>query len=272
MARTFTEAEAQRIFARIAERQQTAASAEDHLSLDDLEEAARAAGLDPALVAGAVAELDMPAPRRGFLGAPTEVVRQRMVRGPVSDEAWEAMVAAARAEFGQSGVAGQVGRMREWTITGGGRRQTNTTTRLSLEPSGQDTRIVLTQSARHAAVGFTIAGAIQALMAAGFGIAAFIGVDPGLWIPVVMMSAMAVLFLGGSQVGLRLWERRQSRRFDAVLDRLDLLARDSAPHDAAPRDATTGDAEHSAGRINPALLDDEAPEPGSDDARTRTRA
>ncbi len=267
MARTFTEAEAQRIFARVAERQQTATAAEGHLSLDDLEEAARAAGLDPALVAGAVAELDMPAPRRGFLGAPTEVVRQRLVRGTVTDEAWEAMVAAARSEFGMSGVAGQVGRMREWTIAGGGRRQNNTTTRLSLEPAGQDTRVVLTQSARHAAIGFTIAGAIQALMATGFGIAALSGADPALWIPVVIMSAMAVLFLGGSQIGLRLWERRQSRRFDALLDRLDLLARDAAPQENAPHAS-----ERPAGRIDPALLDAETLDADETADPTRTRA
>ncbi len=262
MARTFTEAEAQRIFARIAEQQRVAGTPAGGLSLDDLEEAARAAGLDSSLVASAAAELDAPIVSKTLLGAPVEVSRQRLIRGTLSDEMWEAMVAAARAEFGPSGVAGQLGRVREWTLSSGSRR----TTRLALEPVGRDTRLVLTQSVQNEAVGFTIAGAIQAVMAVGFNIAALLGADPEFWIPVVMMSVMAVLFLGGSQIGLRVWERRQSRRFDALLDRLDLLARDAAPSEDAPRDAV-----RPAGRIDPSLLDDEALTSGDTPDSTRTR-
>ena len=55
MARTFTEAEAQRVFARVAERQRAQAPADGGLTLEDLEDAARAAGLDPSLVASAAA-------------------------------------------------------------------------------------------------------------------------------------------------------------------------------------------------------------------------
>lgn len=260
MVRTFTEAEAQRVFARIAEQQRAADTPAGGLSLDDLEEAARAAGLDPSLVASAAAELDAPISSKTLLGAPVAVSRQRLIRGTLSDETWETMVAAARAEFGQSGVAGQLGRMREWTLSSSSRR----TTRLALEPVGRDTRLVLTQSVRNETVGFTIAGAIQALMAVGFGIAALAGVDPEFWIPVVLFSAVAVLMLGGSQIGLRVWERRQARRFSALLDRLDLLARDAAPRDAASD-------ERPAGRIDPALLDAEplaAPLRGAFDAAT----
>lgn len=267
MARTFTEAEAQRIFARIAEKQHAADTDAGGLSLDDLEEAARAAGLDPALVASAAAELDMPDTSRTLLGAPTEVVRQRLVRGAVSDETWEALVAAARAEFGEAGIAGQVGRVREWSVGGGGRRQQGSTTRLSLEPVGADTRVVLAQSVRQTAVGFTIAGAIQAVMAVVFAVSATATADASLWVPVAMMTAMAVLFLGGSQAGLRLWQSRQSRRSDAFLDRLDLLTRDAEPRGDASRDA-----DHPAGRIDPTLLDAEALDADDSDTQTRTRA
>ena len=250
MPRTFTEAEAQKVFARVAERQRaTGAPAATGLSLADLEEAAQAAGLDPALVAAAAAELDAPGDSRRLLGAPTEVVRQRLIRGGVSDESWEAIVAAARATYGAGGVAGQVGRVREWSVSGGGRRQNAVTTRLSLEPAGADTRLVLSTSARHAAVGFTIAGGVQALMASAFAIAALASADAGLWVPVVMMAAMAALLVGGSQVGLRLWERRQQSRSDAFLDRADLLTRDAA--------APTAGRAPSAGRIAPVLFDAE---------------
>ena len=132
MARTFTEAEAQKVFARVAEKQRATGRVPDgELSLADLEEAARAAGLDPALVASAAAEIDAPALRRGLFGAPVETVGQRVVRGHVPDEAWEEMVAAARTEFGRTGTAGLVGRTREWTVlTGTGNSQA--TARLAL--------------------------------------------------------------------------------------------------------------------------------------------
>lgn len=263
MARTFTEAEAQKVFARVAERQRATGAASAGLSLADLEEAAQAAGLDPTLIASAAAELDAPAAGQAVLGAPTEVVRHRLIRGTVSDEVWEDIVAAARAEFGLRGIAGQVGRVREWTVSAGGRRQSAVTTRVSLEPAGADTRLVLSQSVRQAAVGFAIAGAVHALMAVVFSIVALAASEPDLWIAVAMMATMATLFLGGSQAGLRLWERRQQRRSAAFLDRLDLLARDAAPHRA--------ETERLARRVDPALFDTDAPEPEGGDARARTR-
>lgn len=260
MARTYTEEEAKRVFARVAARQPTAAPAAGALSLDDLEEAARAAGLDPTLVASAAAELDAPAPRRSILGAPTQVRCQRVVRGTVSDEAWERMVAAARAEFGQTGIAGQLGRTREWSVTGG-RRRHQTTTRLALEPVGGDTRIVLDESAQNVALGFAIGGSVQMAMGVLFAALAMAGVESDLWFPAAMMAAFGVLFIGGSQVGLRLWHRRQERRFDALLDRLDLVARDTASADAATPVASGSAGSETSGaasrdRIRPDLLDD----------------
>lgn len=269
MPRTFTEAEAQKVFARVAERQRaTGTSATAGLSLADLEEAAHAAGLDPALVASAAAELDAPDDGRRVLGAPTEVVRQRLIRGAVTDEAWEAIVSAARAEFGLGGVAGQVGRVREWTVSGGGGRQNAVTTRLSLGPVGADTRLVLSTSARHAAVGLTIGGALQALMAVVFSIAALAGAGADLWMPAMMMAVIAALLLGGSQAGLRLWERRQQRRSAAFLDRLDLLTRDAAPTET--EGAT--ELERAAGRVDPALFEADAPDGLADAGRSRTRS
>ncbi|HEX8386801.1 MAG TPA: hypothetical protein VF576_11490 [Rubricoccaceae bacterium] len=274
MARTFTEAEAQRVFARVAERQRAQAPADGGLTLEDLEDAARAAGLDPSLVASAAAEVDAPAPPRGLLGAPTETARRRLVRGRVSDEAWEAMVAAARAEFGRTGTAGLVGRTREWTAaTGGGNAQA--VTRLALEPVGDDTRVVVTRSSQDVAVGFTIAGAVTSVMAVVFTALAAAGVDPELWIPAAIMTAMGVLFLGGSQIGLRVWHRRQEGRVDALLDRLELVARDAAPAataaplvTAAPLAGGPGTA---GGRVDPGLLDDEAPDTPGAGAPRRTR-
>ncbi|MEM6328453.1 MAG: hypothetical protein AAF791_15165, partial [Bacteroidota bacterium] len=74
MPRQFTEQEAQRIFAHMAEMQRAEVSrAPSGLSLEDLREAALAAGLDPSYVTRAVAELDsVPDKERTLLGAPVE--------------------------------------------------------------------------------------------------------------------------------------------------------------------------------------------------------
>ena len=276
MARTYSEAEAQKVFARVAERQRTAGPAAAGLSLADLEEAARAAGLDPTLVAAAAAEIDTPAPNRGLFGAPVETVRHRVVRGRVSDDAWEAIVGAARAEFGRTGTAGQVGRTREWTVaTGTGNAQA--VTRVALEPLGADTRIVVTRSSRDVALGFTIGGSVMGAMSILFATLFAFGVDPEMWVPAVLLAAMSAVFLGGTQIGLRVWHARQTVRVDALLDRLDLVARDAAPPASDAESAGEGFAP--SGRMDASLFEpaDDAgtpPEslPHSADLPRRTRA
>ena len=265
MPRTYSEDDARKVFARVAERQRAAGTQAGGLSLEDLEEAARAAGLNPTLVAAAAAEIDAPEPVRSFLGAPVEVGRHRIVRGPVSDEAWEEMVVAARAEFGRTGTAGQVGRTREWTVaTGAGNAQA--TTRLALEPAGADTRIVVTRSARDVVLGFTIAGSVNASMSVLFATLFAFGVDPEMWIPAVLLAVLAVAFLGGTQVGLRAWHRAQSRRTEALLDRLELAVRPPRQAPAEPAVQTAGASDPSGpspaeARLDMALLSDAADAP-----------
>lgn len=266
MARTFTEAEAQRVFARVAEKQRAAGTDVSGLSLEDLEEAARAAGLDARLVASAAAELDRPPPAKTLLGVPIETVRQRVVTGRVSDEAWEEMVAEARTEFGRTGSAGQLGRIREWTATSG-TGNTQATTRLSLEPVGDDTRIVVTRSSRDVVFGFGLASAIQGVMAVLFGGLYAAGVDPELWIPALLLAVLAVSLFGGVLLGSRVWHGRQSRRAEALLNRLERVARAAQPDDRteAPRvEPSLPD-----GRIDASLLDDDLS--ATDDLPTGTR-
>lgn len=238
MSRQFTEQEAQRIFARMAEMQRADTSrVSGTLSLDDLREAAHAAGLDPAYVTRAVTELDTAPPQtRTLAGAPVEVSRQRVVSGPLTDETWAAMVEAARAHFGQSGMAGQIGRLREWTLISGGTKN-GIVTRLSAEPTEGGIRVMLSQSVRETVKGFSIATAIMSAMLVLFSAMAVAGVDPDLWVAVLIMAMMALGFGGGSQLWARWWARDRSDQFDSLLDRLDLIARTSR-EDAAPEAVT----------------------------------
>lgn len=228
MARRYSEDDARRIFARVAERQSAHGPADAGLSLADLQEAARAAGLDPALVVQAAAELDRaaPVPQR-LAGAPVEVSVSRVIPGRLTDDAWAAMVAEARAQFRGTGTAGQIGRQREWSVVSGGAKN-GITTHLTAEPVDGGIRLTLSQSIRDMVLGFSIAGGITALMTVVFTVLAVAGVDPELWAAAAILATQTLLFLGGTHVGARQWQTRRARRFESVLDRFELIARDDA--------------------------------------------
>ncbi|MEM6328184.1 MAG: hypothetical protein AAF791_13805, partial [Bacteroidota bacterium] len=202
------------------------------LSLEDLREAALAAGLDPSYVTRAVAELDsVPDKERTLLGAPVEVVRQRIVPGTLTDDTWASMVDAARAHFGETGIAGQIGHLREWTLQTGTGNGNRTVTRLSAEPTEGGVRLLLTQSIRETVKAFSLATGIVSVMMVLFTVLAAAGVDPELWVAVGIMAVMALGFGAGSQLWARWWSADRSGQFDALLDRLELVTRASSDAD-----------------------------------------
>ena len=271
MPRRFSEEEAQRIFALVAERQRSGLGTDAGLSLAELEEAARAAGLDPSLVAGAAAELDAaPHPERTVAGAPVEVVRTRVVASPLDDETWEGLVQTMRSEFGEVGIAGQVGRLREWTCMTGNGTNHSTVTRLAAEPTADGTRITVSRSVRDVVLGFSMAAAIQWTMSVIF-VGLFLGgVDPEMWIPALILAVLGTGFGAGAQIGARVWHRSQTARFERLLDRMELVARDTGP--PIPSRSPRLDDSAEADRIDPALLDDEPAPEATDRPRGRDRA
>jgi hypothetical protein len=87
------------------------------LSLADLEETAREVGLDVALIRRAVRELDARASRQRsalLLGAPTELVVERVIPGEADSAAHEAVLAALRDAAGDVGETSIVGRLFGW--------------------------------------------------------------------------------------------------------------------------------------------------------------
>lgn len=209
------------------------------LTMAELRQVAADAGIDPAHLATAAAEL---AHRREavserestFMGAPVVVERTRLAPGSVSDETWLAMVRELRRRFHDDGVAGEIGGVREWTFVGRGLRR-DIATRFTLEPDGAgNTRLVLRQSVRELAKGLTIAGSIQAFMAVLFTTLALVGVDPEMWAAAAITATLALAFGGGVQIGMRLWESAQQDRLDRALDRLDVLVRDATTAESSP--------------------------------------
>lgn len=246
--RRYSEAELHAIFERAAERQEEARRAEaasrGALTLAELQEIGAASGIDPAHVAAAAAELHRAPPDDvdTFLGAPTEVEVTRLLPGGVSDEAWAQMVAEVRRTFDEDGSIGQIGRMREWTASARpAGNNGETTMRLTLEPiAGGGTRATLRQSVREVTKGFGIAAAINGVIGVLFAVLLVFGATPELWIPAVILCGMAFAFAGVTRGWLGHWAPKQEEKFDGVLDRLELIARDASP--AGSHAATAADA------------------------------
>lgn len=233
--RRYSQAELHAIFERAAERQEAARRAEaasaGDLTLAELQEVGAASGIDPAHIAAAAVELNAAPPKdvHTFLGAPTEVERVRVIPYRVSDEAWAQMVAEIRRAFDDDGSVGQIGKIREWTAVGRGMRR-DVAMRLALEPiDGGNTRITLRQSVRETTKGSSIAVAIHAVMSLLFAVIALGEGEPDLLIAAVILGGMALAFAGGTWGWLRFWRPKQEQKFDGVLDRLELIARDTEP-------------------------------------------
>ena len=261
----FSEEEARRIFARAAERQQASEPASEGLSLDELQEVGRAAGLDPAHVAAAVAEVRgarPAAPPATFLGVGVEVRASRVLSGPVTDEAWEQMVARLRRTFGSKGTPTDVGRVREWTSG------PNSTLLVTVEPGDPAGGAVVTMqtSKKSASSQYRVIFGVFGAMAVFF---ALLGTlqggagEPAFWtfIGALVAAAVGVPLIG--RQGYARWAERRQGQFDALLDQFELIVRDAAPPTPA---AEAG----GAGRLDLDTLD-ALPETDAPVPRRRTR-
>ncbi len=230
--RTFSEEEARAVFAQAARDAPADDLGSERLTLDELVEIGRAAGLDPERVALAAAALGAPAPRaQSLLGMPTEVRRTRVLSGPLSDAAWEQSVDAMRTLFGGPGRASQVGRGREWLSPSKMGRNDEYAVHLAARPlTGGGTEIVVEKFGMKEYAWSTLLGTVASLLiAVGFGLASpgEGSGDPANMVPIIFFASSVLLFVALG-FGVRAWARGLDRRFEAALDRIDLIARQEA--------------------------------------------
>jgi hypothetical protein len=276
----FTEAEVRAIFEEAARRQSARqAAAAPGLTLAELQAVAAETGLDPDLVAAAAAHLpeDTPETKKYPLwDVPEEVRVERVIPGEVSDELWERMVAELRRTFGQTGRAGQVGRVREWS-TEKSSGETSAPIYVEARPEGEQTRIVLTQSLkayREAGLGIGLSMTGTAvLLTTALALFASPGNLGSVFLLVVLFLAAGLLGGFGMRQTARHQLRKQTAAFEGALDRLDLLALRATPTVAAPPVAAAAPLAE-APRQGPELaLDPEASaEEEARAARRRTRS
>ena len=104
----------------------------------------------------------------------------------------------------------------------------------AVEPvEGGRSRVTVRQSVREQAQGLGIGAAINGAVGLVFLTLAVLGVDPAFWGVGALLGGFALAFAGITRGWLEYWGPRQEAKFDALLDRIDRIARDEA--DAAPR-------------------------------------
>jgi hypothetical protein len=152
--RRFNEREVAAIIKRASELQQVETTSEptDGMSLAELEQIAREAGLDPALVRRAASDLDtrvtdrQPSP---LSGVPTELVLERTIDGEVPVEDYEAIVLEIQREIGGVGSASGLGRSLVWTMTAHDHRRAPTrTVQVTITPRNGRTTIRIEEPLR----------------------------------------------------------------------------------------------------------------------------
>lgn len=130
--RKFNDEEVALIIKRAAELQQTQQTESEPstaLTLTEVEEIAREAGIDPKLIRQAAHGLDRPSETSRpspWLGAPTSLVFERVVDGEIPIEDFEPLINEIRRTLGDNGVPSVLGRTLAWTSSyQGGRRRNN---------------------------------------------------------------------------------------------------------------------------------------------------
>lgn len=122
-SRRFSEEEVALIVKRAAELQHTEQSEREPgnaMTLSEIEQIAKEAGIDPRLIRRAAQGIDRPAETNRpspWVGAPTRLVFERVVDGEISSEHHESLVNEMRRTFGDNGIPSVLGRTLAWTTT-----------------------------------------------------------------------------------------------------------------------------------------------------------
>ncbi len=193
-SRKFNEEEVALIIKRAAELQQTEQAETDtgqRLTLQDVEQIAKEAGIDPLLIRRAAQGIDhhiesiRPSP---WLGAPTRIVLERVVDGEIGPEHYESLVNEMRRTFSDNGIPSVLGRTLAWTpAPAGGRRQSRTrNVDISVISRGGVTTIRVEEELRNIAT--TIFAAL--MMGGGFG-------TSGITLGAVMATLGSAAIAGG---------------------------------------------------------------------------
>ncbi|HEX8394751.1 MAG TPA: hypothetical protein VF665_20570 [Longimicrobium sp.] len=210
--RTYDDDEVRAIFAEAARRELAEprpAPAANGLTLVELQDIGREAGLDVAAVTRAAASLDAPAvqtPVRRSLGMPVEVVHTvALPRAPTEGE-WEKLVAELRSTFRARGRVASQGGLREWS---------NGNLHALVEPSVDGYRLRLGTVKGNARVLNALGGASLFAGAAALSSALSGGLPQDIIVP-GMIAATGLGAFAANLLRLPRWAQTRRRQMDLI--------------------------------------------------------
>ena len=214
----FNEDQAAAIFARAAEAEASGlqpASGTGGMTLAELQEIGREAGLSPEAVAQAAASLrsaGTPAPAPTFLRVPIGVARTVALERPLSDEEWGGLVAELRATFNADGRVHSDGSFREWR---------NSNLRVSAGPAPGGYQVDMRTSKGSARSLMTAGGIMTGISGALLAVGTLTGsMAPGDIRDITPILTIGAALFGAGVLQVPAWARRRRQQFERIAERL----------------------------------------------------
>jgi hypothetical protein len=214
----FNEDQAAAIFARAAEAEVSGrqpSSATGGMTLAELQEIGKEAGLSPEAVAQAAASLRSaatPAPAPTFLRVPIGVARTVALERPLSDEEWGGLVAELRTTFNADGRVRSDGNFREWR---------NSNLRVSAGPAPGGYQVDMRTSKGSARSLMTAGGIMAGISGALLAIGTLTGsIAPGDIRDITPILTVGAGLFGAGVLQVPAWARRRRQQFERIAERL----------------------------------------------------
>lgn len=225
MNRNFTKEEAQRIFSLAAERQQAKQKEhDDQLSIEDLEEAGVAAGIDPAFIRAAASDLLRPeraTEQRKFLGFPVELRESHVLPIPFDEKEWKKSVDIFTHVYGKAGRTIEVGTTHRWQSE---QHENQMPATIIAEKEEHGTRFTFERKMWPMTLGFGIGAAVTTLMGLIFStIWLTTNVSDDLIIPGAILTGIGLILGLIGTMGMHMYSRNEMNRIEEVFDHLEKL-------------------------------------------------
>ena len=215
--RQFTHSQASDLLAAAAKLEAATIQATgSRLSLDEVREAAEAAGIDPRFVDAAMHATAGREQEERWLGVPVTTVRTLIVPGHLDADTWARVVAAVRDSFGAEGVTESIGNSRRWS---------NQKTVVTAEPAGDDTlvQVKLDRSGVTKGMGYTsfALGGTATVLAT---IALLVGNENDVLFTAAMLAMLAVIYGSVSFILAPMQHKWALKKIDKLTDRLSSIS------------------------------------------------
>lgn len=230
-------------------------TSESRLSLQELREAADAAGIDPKWVDAALETSKRPKPAGTHWGIPLGVERTVVIPGEVDEDLWGRMVQTIRSRLNQKGTVESIGRTHRWS---------NNQREVIVEPAGENTVIHVRNDWSGAVKVFSWMSIGFAGGAGLFGLLGYL-LEPEVLITAGIFATVALVYSLVAWVVYPAQKKTAERKVDALAEELTDLAVGPTRSPAAYR-APAEPAEEGAG-----ILTDTDGFSSAEDSETRNR-